>query len=114
MLRILRSFKDAANGFVSVLREEDNFKIELTLGVLVLFAAFICHFNHVEWALVIFAIGLVVSAEIVNTVVEDLCNKIEPGQDPIIGKIKDMMAAYVLVCAIAALVIAAFLFLSRF
>lgn len=48
--------------------------------------------------------------EIVNTAIEDICNKIEPNQNPVIGKIKDTMAGYVLVSSVAALIAGIILF----
>ena len=57
---------------------------------------------------------MVLSAEILNTAVEDLCNKIEPNQDNAIGKIKDVVAAFVLVAVIGAIFLVVMTFANHF
>jgi diacylglycerol kinase (ATP) len=41
----------------------------------------------------------------INTAIEDLCDKIQPDQDPAIGKIKDMSSGSVLVASLGALLV---------
>ena len=43
-------------------------------------------------------------AELFNTAIEQLCNLVSPGHNLIIGKVKDLSAAAVLVSAIMAAV----------
>ena len=47
-----------------------------------------------------------------NTVVEDLCDIVEPNQNPLIGKVKDMMAGYVLVSSVVSVIVGLFIFLA--
>lgn len=72
------------------------------------------HFQIYEMIPILICIFLVLSAEIINTVVEDVCDKIEPQHDRIIGKIKDMMAAYVLVTVLGSVVVGVLVFYSHF
>lgn len=99
---IYRSFSYAWSGLLTVWREERNFRIETFAAALALGSSFLLGFSILETAMVVIAIVLVLSAEIINTAVEDLCNKVEPAEDPHIGKIKDMMAAFVCVSVIGA------------
>jgi diacylglycerol kinase len=62
----------------------------------------------------VFAIALVLVAEIINTVVEDLCNKVEPAHDSVIAKIKDTSGAFVLVASMASATIAILVYLNHF
>ncbi len=110
---VWKSFKDAARGLKTVVREERNFKIEIALAALVVIAIFAADVSYTEAALLIFAVTIVITGEIVNTAIEDLCDKIEPNIDPAIGKIKDMMAAFVLVSSLGALAIGAIVFLHH-
>lgn len=113
MRRWMKSFGWALNGFKTVLREEANFQIELVFAsVLILLAAYF-DFSLIEWIVVIACVTIVLTGEIVNTVIEDLCNKIEPKQDPAIGKIKDMAAAFVLIAAAGAGLMGGLLILSH-
>jgi diacylglycerol kinase (ATP) len=54
------------------------------------------------------------SAEIINTSIEDLCNKVEPEYDPVIGKIKDTTGAFVLVAALGSVLVGVLVFYSHF
>gem|GEM_PF-3597908 len=100
-----KSFLYALNGLRTVAHEERNFKIEILSAIAVVFFGWYCGLTLIGWVCVIIVIGFVMSAEIVNTVVEDLCNKIEPNIDPDIKKIKDMMAAYVFVVVCVAAIV---------
>ena len=89
----------------TVWHEEVNFRIEVAIALAVVGGGTYLQFTKLEWAFIIVSICAVLSAEIVNTAVEDLCNKIEPNTDPIIGKIKDMMGGVVLlVCATSVII----------
>ncbi len=114
MSEFLKSFADAFRGLKTVWKEERNFRIDVLAALAVLFCIFYFNFSFIESALVILAVVIVLSAEIVNTALEDLCDKVEPGQDKLIGKIKDIMAAYVLVSALGAAFIGALVFSHHF
>ena len=57
------------------------------------------------WALVGLAVGLVLVAEMANTAIETLADRIHPGQHPEIGVVKDVAAGAVLVATIVAIVV---------
>lgn len=95
-MRITKSFRDAFRGIFFVWKEEANFRIECVVGVIVIVLMFVIPFSLMERALLVAAVFGVLLAEIINTALEDLCNKIEPNQDPVIGKIKDVSAGFVL------------------
>ncbi|HBB44488.1 MAG: diacylglycerol kinase [Parcubacteria group bacterium GW2011_GWA1_44_13] len=105
MNKLIKSFGWAINGLRTVWHEEVNFRIEVAIALAVVGGGTYLQFTKLEWAFIIVSICAVLSAEIVNTAVEDLCNKIEPNTDPIIGKIKDMMGGVVLlVCATSVII----------
>ncbi len=108
------SFIYSFRGLVAVWKEERNFKIEVAVAVVVSFCLFYFDFTIFESLFCILAIALVLISEIINTIVEDLCNKIEPNQDGVIGKIKDMAAAFVLLSVISSVIIGVLVFRSHF
>ena len=114
MSGLYKSFLDALKGLCTVWREERNFRIEITIAIIVIFIAAVNNFSLVEWLFILTATTIVLTAEIVNTSIEDLCNKIEPGEDTVIGKIKDTMAAFVLVSAAGAAIIGVITFTNHF
>jgi diacylglycerol kinase len=109
-----KSFTYALKGLKTVWLEEHNFRTETIAVLFVTFCIFYFNFNYIESALCVLAMVLVVSAEIVNTTIEDICNKIQPEFDTAIGKIKDMMAAYVLICVTGALILGIIVFINHF
>ena len=113
-MRTIKSFKYAWNGLRTTWKEESNFRVEILAAFLVILSIFIFNFSLLESALLVFAITLVLVSEIINTIVEDLCNKIESNQDQVIGKIKDMAAAFVLLSSVCSVVIACLVFYSHF
>lgn len=105
MDKIPKSFGWAINGIRVVWREEINFRIEVAIAVIVLCSAYYLNFLMRDLMIIIGCIGAVLSAEILNTAVEDLCNKVEPNVDSVIGKVKDIMGGFVLlVCFTSAAV----------
>lgn len=114
MIKTIKSFKYALNGLKTVFKEENSFRLEVIAGMIVVFFMFYFNFSLFENIICILLITLVLSAEIVNTAIEDLCNKVEPNQDPIIGKVKDTMSAFVLLTSLGALIVGVLVFYSHF
>ena len=113
MKKLIQSFGFAVNGIVAVWREERNFRIEVTMaGVVSAFGIYL-EFTKLEWAIILVCIAAVLAAEILNTAVEELCNKIEPNINPIIGKIKDMTAGLVLIVSLFSVVIGVMVFTNH-
>ncbi len=98
----LRSFKDAFRGFWWLLREEHNAWIHLAIVAVLIPVCIIGKLSLLEWTIIILCIGLVLAMEMVNSAIESLADKVSPGFDPLIGKIKDLAAGAVLISAIAA------------
>jgi len=58
-----------------------------------------------EWCAILLAIGLVWSAEGMNSALEALADRVAPEEHPLVGRAKDMAAGAVLAAAIVAAVI---------
>ena len=114
LTKVFRSFQFALSGLITVWQEEENFRIETVSGLVVIFLTYYLNFSYVESSICVLVVVMVLCAEILNTAVEDICNKMEPHHDPIIGKIKDIMAGFVLVTCLGAVVIAYLVFRSHF
>ena len=112
--KTIRSFRYAINGLRTVWLEEHNFRTDIYISIVVLAAASFLDFSNTEWLFVIMAIILVLSGEIVNTAVEDIMNKVNPEYDPVVGKIKDTMAAYVLLTSAGSAVVGLIVFINHF
>ncbi len=106
-----RSFGHAGRGILHVLRTEQNVQIHLIAAAVVVGLAFYFRIGSLEFAAVLLAIGLVVTAEVINTVIEDLLDLIHPARHPAVGKIKDALAGAVLIAAVIAAAVGALVFL---
>ena len=112
--KVFNSFRFAFRGLQTVWREENNFRIEILIALIFSFVMFYFHFSVVELALGFLAIIVVLTSEIINTAIEDLCNKIEPHHDSKIGKIKDTVGAFVLVAVVGAVIVGVLIFYHHF
>lgn len=114
MITAIKSFRYAVNGLKTVWREEQNFKIETFVGAIVVFYSFYFSFTFTETVFCIIAVVMVLVAEIINTIVEDICNKIEPKEDSQIKKIKDMSAAFVLLTVMGSIAVGVMVVINHF
>lgn len=113
MSRLIKSFGYAWQGIRSVFSTEANMKIHAGVAVLVIVAGFLMKISLVEWIAVMLCIGLVFSAEMFNTTIELLVDKISPQKDPVAGKVKDIAAGAVLIAACISVVVGVIIFLPK-
>jgi len=100
--RLTDSFRYAWAGLVQIWKDERNIKIHFLAACGTLLAAVIAGLDRLEVAVLIAVIGLVVIAEVFNTVVEVLVDMITVEYHPLAAKAKNMSAGAVLVAAIVA------------
>ena len=93
------SFGDAMRGLLFTVKTERNMRIHLTAAVYVLFFAPFLGVSRGEYAVLILAVALVITAEGFNTAIEMLCDYAQKSYNPVIGRTKDIAAGAVLVCA---------------
>lgn len=108
--RIL-SFGHALKGLRVAWQEEAHFKFHVSAGCVALLASWAFHITTTELLFVLVMTAMVMSAEIFNAALEEICDKYTPEHDPHIGKIKDLAAAAVLVTSCVAFVVGAIIFL---
>jgi diacylglycerol kinase len=109
----LKSFGFAFNGLIILFREEHNARIHFVASFVAVIAAFWLKLSAIEWVAIIFAIGLVIALEIINSAIENIADFISPEKHEMIKKIKDLAAAGVLVASITALMIGLIVFLPK-
>jgi diacylglycerol kinase (ATP) len=114
MRRLLNSFKYAIYGIFHYLRTGGNVILHLMAMILVVILGFYLQVSRLEWGLLILCICLVMAAEAFNTAIEKLTDIVSPDFLEEAGKVKDLAAAAVLICAIGSAVIAALIFVPKF
>jgi diacylglycerol kinase (ATP) len=106
----LKSFTHAFAGFVFMLRTQHNAWLHLMATIAVVGAGFTLRVSAEDWRWLIVATALVWLAETMNTAFEHLCDVVQPEFHQDVKRAKDVAAAAVLVCAIAAALIGALTF----
>jgi diacylglycerol kinase len=101
------SFRHAFAGLWYTLRTQRNMRLHLAAALLVGALGLALGLTPVELALLVFAIALVMVAELVNTALEAVVDLAAPYVDPLAGIAKDVSAAAVLLSAVVAVLIGA-------
>ncbi len=112
--RLIKSFTYSIKGLWRVIREEQNLKIQLIAGTLVLLLAWFFGLKTWEWSILIIMIALVFLAEVINSAVERVTDVLKPRISDYVKEIKDIMAAAVMITALASIIIGILIFLPYF
>ena len=108
--KLCSSFSNAYRGLAYVVSKEQNFRIELIAGVVIIVTMIILKVERWEAVALSFAIGGVLIVEMLNTLVERIVNIFKPRMHPHAGIVKDIMASAVFVASIGATVIGIIIF----
>ncbi|MEG0077770.1 diacylglycerol kinase family protein [Anaerorhabdus sp.] len=108
----MNKFKVAFSGLAEALADK-NVMIQFLLMICALVVAFVLNFSFVEWLILGLCCGLVITAEMINTCIEKICDFCSPDIDPRIKSIKDMSAGAVLFSATIALIIGIMMVLNH-
>lgn len=100
-------------GMCHFFQYERNGKIQLAIAFATIAAAALLGISTAEWLAVLVCVGMVISMEMLNSAVEQLCNKVESGYDPVIKIIKDIAAGAVLFVSIISVAIGVIIFLPK-
>lgn len=107
-----KKFDDAFRGLIKGFGHH-SIMLQYVLAGMALCAGFVLCLSAGEWAAVIICIGLVISAEILNTCIEKLCDLYSTDYDPKIREIKDLAAGAVLAASLTAFVTAMVILFSH-
>ena len=111
--RLFRSFKYAGRGFWYIFKTEQNFKIFVVVGVLVVIFMIVFKLQPWEMVVLIGLIILLLVLELLNTIFEKVVDILRPRIHTYVAIIKDMLAAMVLIASIGAAVIASMVFIPH-
>lgn len=108
----LERLRFALSGIAHALRAENSFRTHVAAAVAALAVLVWLRPRPVWWALVTLTIVVVLAAELFNTALEQLADRLHPEQHPQIRVAKDCGAAAVLVLSLGAVVVGAALLLD--
>ena len=112
--RLNKSFTYARNGIWHTLLTQPNMWIHLFSALCTILLAWALGFNHLEWAVLLIVIILVLILEMINTVAEMLVDIASPEFSDLARMTKDVAAGSVLLAATGAILVGAILFIPKF
>ena len=105
------TFKNARKGFRLVLKSEMNIRIHVAIATFVVFMALFLKFSAVEFCLLLFVIGLVIVAEMLNTAIEFTLDSIYHNKySRMVGMAKDISAGAVMFASFISVLVGLVLF----
>jgi diacylglycerol kinase len=113
IVRRAQSFAHAFRGLRICIATTPNLVIHFIVTVCVIIAGFYFKISEIEWIALIFAIGLVIVAEILNTAFEIDINLTSPEYHPYARDTKDVAAGAVLFAVFIAVIIGIIVFLPK-
>lgn len=111
MKKLFDAFAYAGSGIAHAFKTGRNFRIEVFCAAVVLTAARAFQISEMQWLIILINIGIVLSAELFNTAIEQLCNAFTAEFHTGVKIIKDAAAAAVLVSAVVAAICGAVIFI---
>ncbi len=106
-----KSFKYAGRGLKVFLKTTPNAWVQLAVFLCALALGFYYQISRIEWIMLIFASGLVITAEAFNTAIEIDINLTSATYHPYARDTKDVAAGAVLIAAGIAIVVGLLIFI---
>jgi diacylglycerol kinase (ATP) len=95
VLRLLKASRNSWNGLIACARSEEAFRQELIALAIAVPLAFIIATDAWRRVALIGVVVLLMIAELLNTAIEKLADRLTTDHDPKIGQVKDMGSAAV-------------------
>ncbi|MDP3493149.1 MAG: diacylglycerol kinase family protein [Hyphomonadaceae bacterium] len=106
----IRSFGYAFSGLGFALRTQHNFRIQIVAALACVMLGVLWQIRAEDWRWIVLAIVLVLTAELLNTAFEHLCDLVRPEFHASVKAAKDVAAGAVLVTSTGAAVIGVMVF----
>lgn len=107
------SFGYAFDGIYFTFKKGTHFKIHTTATILVVLLGFYYSISKIEWLTIILITSAVLTAETINTAIEETCDILHPEIHHKARTAKHVAAGAVLILAIAALIIGLIIFIPK-
>ncbi|KTD71266.1 diacylglycerol kinase [Legionella tucsonensis] len=105
VLKLKEATRYSFYGLKAAFQDEFAFRLELLAGIIALPLAFFIGTTHVERALLISTLFIVLIAELLNSAIETTLNRMSRDWNPLTKKAKDLGSAAVFITIINALVV---------
>jgi diacylglycerol kinase len=105
-------FRDAFRGLKLGIRGHSSFSVHFFFAALVVVAALVLRCTLIEWCLLLGCIGMVLTAELVNSAIETIFHGLDERTKPRVRGALDIAASAVLLASVFAVLIGSLVFLS--
>lgn len=109
--RLRKSFADAWRGVSYVYQHEQNFKIQVFVGLVIILMMWFFGVRKSEMIVVFLLILLVLILELINSAMEKFLDILKPRLHFHVALVKDIMAAMVLLASVGAVMIGGYILL---
>ena len=113
MKRIIKKFGCAFRGVSEAIRIENSFKFHFAAAIAAVVLGLFLRISHGEWAVLVLVIGLVLVAEMFNTVVELMTRMVTQEHSNLARQLLDISAGAVLLSSIVSAIVGAVIFGSN-
>ena len=113
IVRYLKSFLHAISGIIYGIRYEHNIIIMILATIVVTFAGFYYNISSCEWLFILFAVGSVISMEMINTSIEATIDLVTNQIHPLAKIAKDTASSATLVLCIVSLIGGCIIFIPK-
>ena len=112
--KLFKSFRYATRGLKYVLKNEQNFQIEILGGIFVVILMYLFPTRSLEKIALFIVIFAVLVMELINTIFERVVDMLKPRVHPYAQLVKDVMAAAVLLSSVGAVIVGIIIFWPYF
>jgi diacylglycerol kinase len=109
--RLIKSFKHALHGLSYTIKTEQNFKIQFIIGAIAICLGIYFKITLLEFGVLTLVILIVLSLEMLNSIIERILDATAPEIHFNARIIKDVMAGAVLTASLGALIIGILIFM---
>jgi len=107
----LPSLKTSVSGLAIAFMEENNFRKQFVIGIVVIFLMIGFDLNSIEKSILLLTILVVLSLELINSQIEKFLDVVQPELHPKVKEIKDFSAGAVLLASFGSVIIGVLIFL---
>lgn len=106
----VRSLKHAIRGLRDVAHDEQSFRIQISVSIVVIGLSWLLPLDTWERILVILLCAAVMVLEVLNSIMERFADAVQPRLSPMVREVKDMMAGAVFLTSLTAGVVGVLIF----
>ncbi|MBF1295718.1 MULTISPECIES: diacylglycerol kinase [unclassified Parvimonas] len=107
------SFLCAFRGIIYIFKTERNFRFHIVFSLLVLLSSLTLNLSYVELSVILIMIAVVLTLEIINTIIENIMDFLCKNYNFKVKIIKDMASGAVLVSAFISVIVGYLIFVPK-